>query len=96
MDGTTTSTGIEILRLPTNKIQDMMASQVNFFSFFLFSFCFCLFRAAPMAYGGSQAGGQIGATAAGLHHSSQQCWIFNPLSKARDQTQVLMVASLVC
>ena len=35
-------------------------------SFFLFLF---LFRAAPMAYGGSQARGRMGATAAGLHHS---------------------------
>ena len=26
----------------------------------------------------------------GLHHSSQQCQILNPLSKARDGTQVLM------
>ena len=25
-----------------------------------------------------------------LHHSSQQCWIFNPLSKARDQTCIFM------
>ena len=32
-------------------------------------FFFFLFRAAPAAYGGSQAGGLIGATAAGLHHS---------------------------
>ena len=34
-----------------------------------FCFCFCLFaisRAAPMAYGGSQARGQIGAVATGL------------------------------
>ena len=30
---------------------------------------FCFFRAAPAAYGGSQARGQIGATAASLHHS---------------------------
>ena len=30
---------------------------------------FCLFRAAPMVYGGSQARGQIRATAIGLHHS---------------------------
>ena len=30
---------------------------------------FCLFRAAPTAYGGSQARGPIGAVAAGLHHS---------------------------
>ena len=30
-------------------------------------FFFCLFRAAPMAYGDSQARGTIGAAAAGLH-----------------------------
>ena len=36
------------------------------FVFFLFSL---LFRATPTAYGGSQARGQIGAIAAGLHHS---------------------------
>ena len=29
----------------------------------------CLFRAAPVAHGGSQARGRIGATAASLHHS---------------------------
>ena len=37
--------------------------------FFLFGFSFLLFRAAPAAYGGSQARGPIGTTAAGLHHS---------------------------
>ena len=36
---------------------------------FFFLFLFCLFRAAPMAYGGSQARGYIGAIAAGLRHS---------------------------
>ena len=36
--------------------------------FFLFFFQ-CLLRATPMAYGGSQARGLIGAVAAGLHHS---------------------------
>ena len=35
----------------------------------LFLFLFLLFRAAPSAYGGSQARGQIGAAAASLHHS---------------------------
>ena len=30
---------------------------------------FCLFRAAPVAYGGSQTRGQIRAVAAGLYHS---------------------------
>ena len=33
------------------------------------SFFFPFFRATPEAYRGSQAGSQIGATAAGLHHS---------------------------
>ena len=32
-------------------------------------FCVCLFRAAPMTYGSSQARGRIEATAAGLRYS---------------------------
>ena len=28
-----------------------------------------------------------------LHHSSQQHWILNPLSEARDRTQILMFIS---
>ena len=66
-------------------------------SFFLFSFVF--FRAAPVAYGDSQARGGISAVATGLYqnHSNSrselclrpipqltQCQILNPLSKARD------------
>ena len=50
---------------------------------------FCLlsfFRAAPVAYGGSQPRGLIGVVAAHLHYTSRQCWILNPLSKARDWT----------
>ena len=39
------------------------------------------FWAAPTAYGGFQARGQIEATAAGLHHSLRQRRILNPLSK---------------
>ena len=30
-----------------------------------------------------------------LYHSSQQCWILNPLSKARDQTCILMSTSQI-
>ena len=37
--------------------------------FFFFFGLFAISRAAPMAYGGSQARGRIGATAAGLHQS---------------------------
>ena len=39
----------------------------HFFCFWLF--CFLLFKAAPAAYGNSQARGQIGAVAASLCHS---------------------------
>ena len=40
----------------------------GFFFLFFFSFFFCLFRAPPVAYGGSQARGLIGSAAASLHH----------------------------
>ena len=62
-------------------------------------FFFCLLRAAPAAYGGSQARGLIRAVAAGLrqshsktrsepsvcdlHHNSRQCRILNPPNEAR-------------
>ena len=61
---------------------------------------FCFFRAAPLAYGGSQARAEselqlpayTTATATpdpsrayNLHHSSWQRWILNPLSEAEDQ-----------
>ena len=39
------------------------------FFIFNFYFVFCLFRAAPAAYGGSQARSLFGAVAAGLPHS---------------------------
>ena len=39
------------------------------FSYFYFILFFCYFRARPTAYGGSQARGPIGATAASLHNS---------------------------
>ena len=77
--------------------------------FVLFCFLsFCLLRATPVAYGGSQARGLIRAIAYAratairdlshvchLHHSSQHCWILNPLSKARDRTLNLMVPSQI-
>ena len=50
-------------------------------------FFLIFFRAAPMAYGGSQARGWNRAVGAGLHHSNaRQVW-------ARDQTCVLMDTS---
>ena len=44
-------------------------TSILFTSLFFVFFFFCLFRATPDAYGGSQAMGLIGATAAGLGHS---------------------------
>ena len=40
-----------------------------FIYFVLLYFILLLFRAAPVAFGGSQARGQIGPTAADLRHS---------------------------
>ena len=37
--------------------------------------CIYLFRAAPTAYGGSQAKGRIGALAAGLRHSMSETYL---------------------
>ena len=65
-----------------------------FVCFVLFVFP-VLFRAVPIAYGGSQTGGLIEAVAAGLRHSSRQHQILNPLSKARDPTCSLMVPSQI-
>ena len=76
---------------------------------YLLIWSFCLFRATPKAYGGSQARGPTGAAAAGLHHShssttcctcdlhhsSRQCQVLNPLSEARDGTRILRDASWV-
>ena len=79
------------------------------FSFSLF-FVFCPYRAAPAAYGCSQARGLVRAAAAGLSHShsnarsklclwptpsSWQHQILNPLSKARDRTYNLTVPSQI-
>ena len=41
----------------------------GFLFLFIYFFAFCLLRAAPATYGGSQAGGLIGVVAASLHHS---------------------------
>ena len=44
-------------------------SFINYSFIYLFIFVFCLFRAIPVAYGGSQARGWIRTVATGLHHS---------------------------
>ena len=67
-------------------------------------FFFLIFRATPTAYGSSQVGGRIRATATSLHHSHSNTGFkpirwptsqltatpdLNPLSEARDQTHIL-------
>ena len=46
-----------------------MSVSIAYLQGFVLVFGFCLFRAAPTAYGSSQNWGQIGAAASGLHHS---------------------------
>ena len=80
--------------MPSKFIHVIRNCNITFFLFILFIYLFIFaFRAAPMAYGSSQARVQVGTAAAGLCHSSQQCRILNPLSKARDQTCILMDTS---
>ena len=77
--------------------------------FFFFFYLFVLFRATPVAYGGSQVRGLIRAVAVGLRQSHSNARsephlqstpqlmarILNPLSKVRDQTCILMDASQI-
>ena len=50
----------------------ILSSDSHFTAFIIFLLLFCLFRAAPTAYGGSQARDPIGATAAGLQPQQRQ------------------------
>ena len=64
-----------------------------FFSVCFFIFLFFgggLWRAAAMAYGGSQARGLIGAIAAGLHHSHSNAGSQPPL---RPTPQLMAIAN---
>ena len=54
------------------QVQGVWLARLFSYSYFILFYLFCLFGiswAPPMAYGGSQARGQIGAVAAGLHQS---------------------------
>ena len=96
------------VKVATSAWTSSLAQEFHILVFFLC--CFGFFRAAPVAYGGSQARDRIRAIAASLHHShsnegsephlrptprSWQCQILSPWSEARDRTHVLMDASRV-
>ena len=57
-----------IIKIPPikPKLLDFLSLSLSLFFFLVF---FAFSRAAPSAYGGSQARGRIGALAAGLHQS---------------------------
>ena len=75
---------------PLVKIRYSMAENKFFFFVFFFFFFFLMFTVVPVPYGSSWARGQIGTAAVGLHHShSNNGWILNTLSEARDQTRIL-------
>ena len=76
----------------------------------IFIYLFLLFGATPTAYGSSHAGVkselqlpayttattmQDTSCICGLHHSSQQCWILNPVRETRDQAHILLDTSQV-
>ena len=81
---------------------DMGSYNLQIYYLFIY---ICLFRTTPVAYGSSQARDQIGAAAAGLHHShsnagSESCLrpttahgntrSLTQMSKARNPTHILM------
>ena len=81
---------------------------LSFFFFFFSAFCFLgpYPRHMEVSRLGLESELQLPATATAtamqdlshicsLYHSSQQCWIFNPPSKARDQTHILTDTSWV-
>ena len=76
-------------------------------AFFFFLLCFLVLHPRHMEVPrpGVQSEPQLPAYATAtsdpilvcdLHHSSWQCRIINPLSKARDRTHTLMVPSRIC
>ena len=99
-------TKLSPISLPHSKtpLQPLQGSPYPSFVCVCVCVCVCvLFRAAPVAYGGSQARGRIRptpqpqkcwirASSVTYTHSSQQRRILNPLSRARDRTRNLLVA----
>ena len=60
--------GVEFIGTSSEKLFHL-STQERVSSLWVLFVCFLLFKAAPVAYGGSQDRGRIGAIAAGLCHS---------------------------
>ena len=76
-------------------------------TYYLFIYLFLIFRAAPKAYGSFQDRVKLelqlpayttdtATPDQSLYHSSQQCWILDPPSEARDHTHILMDPNQAC
>ena len=65
---------IHVVLMPVNTISITQPMDQGLIFNFLFFFFLVFSRAAPTAYGGSQARGLIRALAAGLHHSHSNAW----------------------
>ena len=61
----------------------------------LWLFIFFLFMTTPAACEVLRIGVESELQLTGLHHSSWQCWILDPLCEARDSTHILMDTSWV-
>ena len=78
----------------------MEATLGSFFPPILFHFYFfALFRAAPVAYGGSQTRGQIGAKVTGLHHSHSKAgslthWMSPGIKPASPWTLIKFISAV--
>ena len=94
----------------TNHLFRFFSKNGPTFSYHTCQFFFSLFLGPYLWHMEVQARGWTGAAAAGLHHnhnnigsehvcdlphSSHQCWVLNPLSRARDGSCILMDTSRV-
>ena len=94
------------ISIPISNFLTLICLPLCYLGSFPFFLSFCLFRATPMAYRGSQARGLTGALATGLCHSHSNIrsephlqttpQLLNPLREARDWTHNLMIPSQIC
>ena len=76
-----------LLLLPPHLALFFLKDELVYLYIYFFFFWGGVILGPYMTHGSSQARGPIGAIAAGLHHSSWQCQILNPLSEARPRIE---------
>ena len=88
LPGSSAQQGLSVL-LPSGSSSVASSAKLKLESILFFFFFFWLVRATPAANISSQARDQIGAVAAGLHHSHSNARSFTQ-SEVRDQIHILM------